>query len=114
MGQQLLPHQTVRLWPLTQPGTWADTVTINSIPLNVTTMVETAVSKRLKIGMTIARNANAKEKIARSLLGGAGEMVESAKTNGTMLDASLMVEIAVKIPIAANVKMTWLKSRPIL
>ena len=77
-------------------------------------MVETAVSKRLKIGMIIARNANVKEKIATSLLGGAGEMVESAKTNGTMLDASLMVEIAVKIPIAANVKMTWLKSRPIL
>ena len=72
------------------------------------------MSKRLKIGMTIARNANAKEKIARSLLGGAGEMVENAKRNGTMLDASLMVEIAVKIPIAANVKMTWLKSRPIL
>ena len=56
--------------------------------------------------MIIARNANAKEKIARSLLGGAGEMVENAKRNGTMLDASLMVEIAVKIPIVTIAKMT--------
>ena len=72
------------------------------------------MSKRLKIGMIIARNANVKEKIATSLLDGAGEMVESAKTNGTMLDASLMEEIAVKILAAARAKMPWLKSRPIL
>ena len=71
------------------------------------------MSKRLKIGMIIARNANVKEKIARSLLGGAGEMVENAKRNGTMLDASLMVEIAVKIPIVTIAKMIWLKSRPL-
>ena len=64
------------------------------------------MSKRLKIGMIIARNANVKEKIARSLLGGVGEMVENVKRNGTMLDASLMVEIAVKIPIVTIAKMT--------
>ena len=77
-------------------------------------MVETAVSKRLKIGMIIAKNANAKGRTVTSHLGGAWEMVESAKTNGTMLDASLMEEIAVKILTAAIAKMTWLKSRPIL
>ena len=40
-----------------------------------------------------------------------GEMEENAKTNGTMLDVSMMVEIAAKIPLVAVAKMTWLSKK---
>ena len=60
------------------------------------------------------RNANAKDRIAASLLDGDGEMVESAKINGTMLDASLMVEIVARTLQAASARMILLKPKPML
>ena len=36
-----------------------------------------------------------------------GEMAEDARANGIMLDVSMMVEIAARIPQVALAKMTW-------
>ena len=43
-----------------------------------------------------------------------GEVADFAGTLGTMLDASMMEEIAARILIAALAKMIWPKLRPML
>ena len=58
--------------------------------------------------MFVFRNVLAKERIVPNHSKGDGEMAKNAKTNGTMLDASMMVEIAARILQATHVKMTWL------
>ena len=59
------------------------------------------------------RNVSAKDAIVPEY-GGVGEIGEDAIVDGTMLDASMTVEIAAGMLIAAPAKMILLRPRPTL
>ena len=62
---------------------------------------------------TFNRNVNAKDAIVPEY-GGVGEIGEDVIVGGTMLDASMTVEIAAGMLIAAPAKMILLRPRPTL